>query len=67
MKKILKYLGYLVVVLVLCVSALLLYVRMALPNVPAEDITIEYTEARIQRGEYLAKYSYSMYGLPLYP
>lgn len=54
MKKTLKYLGYLVVVLVLGVIALLLYVRMALPSVPVEDITIEYTQARIQRGEYLA-------------
>lgn len=54
MKKILKYLGYLAVLLVLGVVALLLYVRMALPSVPVEDITIEYTQARIQRGEYLA-------------
>jgi len=54
MKKILKYLGYLLVVLVLGVAALMLYVRMALPNVPVEDITIEYTQERIQRGQYLA-------------
>lgn len=54
MKKTLKYLGYFIVVLVLSVSALLLYVRMALPNVPVEDLTIEYTQERIQRGQYLA-------------
>ncbi|HNP06345.1 MAG TPA: c-type cytochrome [Cyclobacteriaceae bacterium] len=54
MKKTLKYLGYLAIVLVLGVIALLLYVRMALPSVPVEDITIEYTQARILRGEYLA-------------
>lgn len=54
MKKIFKYLGYLVIVLVLGVAAILLYVRMAMPNVPVEDITIEYTQERIQRGQYLA-------------
>lgn len=54
MKKTLKYLGYFIVVFVLGVSALLLYVRMALPNVPVEDLTIEYTQERIQRGQYLA-------------
>ncbi|HCM76005.1 MAG TPA: cytochrome C [Cytophagales bacterium] len=54
MKKIVKYLAYFVGLLVFGAAALLLYVRMALPNVPAEDLTIEYTEARIKRGEYLA-------------
>ena len=55
MKKALKYFGYFVAILVLGIAALLLYVRMALPNVgDAEDLTIEYTEARIARGEYLA-------------
>lgn len=53
--KILKYIGYFVVVVLLAVSALLLYVRMALPDVGnAEDLTFEYTEERIARGEYLA-------------
>lgn len=54
MKKILKYLGYFLAVIILGVVVLLLYVSMALPNVPAEDITIEYTKARIDRGSYLA-------------
>ncbi|MEQ8362108.1 MAG: c-type cytochrome [Cyclobacteriaceae bacterium] len=42
------------IVLVLGVAAILLYVRMAMPRVPVEDITIDYTEERIKRGEYLA-------------
>lgn len=54
MKKIFKYLGYLLVVLVLGIAVLMLYVRMGLPSVPVEDITIDYTEERIKRGEYLA-------------
>ncbi len=54
MKKVIKYFGYLVVVLLLGVAILLLYVKMALPNVPATDLTIEYTQERIKRGEYLA-------------
>jgi mono/diheme cytochrome c family protein len=54
MKKVLKYLGYFIVVLVLGVSALLLYVKMALPNVPVDEVTLEYTPARIERGAYLA-------------
>ncbi|MEP2670719.1 MAG: c-type cytochrome [Cyclobacteriaceae bacterium] len=54
MKKIFKYLGYLLLVLVLGVAVLMLYVRMGLPSVPVEDITIDYTEERIKRGEYLA-------------
>jgi len=54
MKKVLKYLGYTVAVIVLAIAVLLLYVSMALPSVPVEDITIEYTQARIDRGDYLA-------------
>lgn len=53
--RILKYVGYFVIVLVLALAALLLYLRMALPDVgEPEELTIEYTEARIARGEYLA-------------
>ncbi len=54
MKKVLKYLGYTLAVIVLAIAVLLLYVSMALPSVPVEDITIEYTQARIDRGDYLA-------------
>ncbi|MEQ9592214.1 MAG: hypothetical protein RLN86_06420 [Cyclobacteriaceae bacterium] len=54
MKKVLKYAGYLVAILLLVISVLLLYVRMALPNVPAPELTIDVTEERIKRGDYLA-------------
>lgn len=55
MKKIVKYLGYLVVVVVVAVAALLSYVKFALPNVgEAEDLKIDYTQERIERGRYIA-------------
>ncbi len=54
MKNVIKYAGYLVAVLLLGIMVLLLYVRMALPNVPAQEVTIDLTEERIKRGEYLA-------------
>jgi len=53
--KILKYLAYALVLVVVAVAVLLIYVKAALPNVgEAEAITIEYTPARIERGKYLA-------------
>lgn len=55
MKKILKIIGIILVLVIVVVSALLLYVKMALPSVgEAEDISIDYTTDRIARGEYLA-------------
>jgi len=55
MKKIFKILGFLLLVVVLGIAGLLTYVKTALPDVgPAEDITIEYTPERIERGRYLA-------------
>lgn len=55
MKKLLKILGILLLVIVVAIGALLLYVKTALPNVgEAEDIKIDYTAERIERGEYLA-------------
>ncbi|HNP96494.1 MAG TPA: c-type cytochrome [Cyclobacteriaceae bacterium] len=53
--RILNYLGYLVIVFVVAIGALLAYVNFALPNVPdPENLTIEYTPERIERGRYLA-------------
>jgi hypothetical protein len=53
--KFLKYLGYLLVFLVLAVTAILTYVSAALPDVgPAEELKIDYTQERIERGRYLA-------------
>jgi mono/diheme cytochrome c family protein len=54
MKKLIKYVLYVVVLVVVVVGALLAYVKMALPDVgEAENITIEYTPQRIERGKYL--------------
>lgn len=55
MKKFFKIFGYTLLVLILLISGLLIYVKVALPNVgPASTLTIEYTPARIERGRYLA-------------
>jgi mono/diheme cytochrome c family protein len=55
MKKFFKIFGIILIVLVLVVAGLLTYVKTALPNVgEAEDIKIEYTQERIERGKYLA-------------
>lgn len=55
MKKLLKYFGYFVAVLLIGITSILIYVHMALPNVgEAEDLKLDYTAERIQRGEYLA-------------
>lgn len=55
MKKALKYLGYLLALLVIVVAGVLSYIKMALPNVePAAELKIDYTAERIERGRYLA-------------
>ena len=55
MKKILKYAAYLIAILFIAVAALLSYVKLALPKVSeAEDLKIDYTAERIERGQYLA-------------
>ncbi|HNR74792.1 MAG TPA: cytochrome C, partial [Cyclobacteriaceae bacterium] len=55
MKKLLKVLGYLILFIVVAIGAFLTYLKTALPNVgDAEDIKIEYTPERIERGRYLA-------------
>jgi mono/diheme cytochrome c family protein len=55
MKKFFKIIGYVLIVVVLAVAGLLTYVKMALPDVgEAEDIKIDYTQERIERGRYLA-------------
>ncbi len=53
--KIVKYAGYLLAAILLVVAGLLTYATVALPDVgEAEDLKIDYTEARIERGRYLA-------------
>lgn len=57
MKKIFKILGIVVGIIVVGIGGLLTYVKAALPNVGnAEDIKIEYTAQRIERGKYLANH-----------
>lgn len=55
MKKLLKYVGYFIATIVVVIAGLLTYVKVALPNVgEAEDLKIDYTKERIERGRYLA-------------
>jgi len=55
MKIVLKIVGIIVTVVFLAVAGILSYVRAAYPKVsPAEEVTIEYTPERIERGKYLA-------------
>jgi mono/diheme cytochrome c family protein len=54
MKKILKLAAIAFFVLIASVFLLLIYVTKFLPNVPIEDVKIEYTPERIERGKYLA-------------
>ncbi len=55
MKKLLRILGYLLLLIVVLAGALLTYVKTALPDVgEAEDIKVDLTNERIERGRYLA-------------
>lgn len=55
MKRVLKIISFVLLFVVLAIAAILIYVKSALPDVgSAEELTIEYTEERIKRGEYLA-------------
>ena len=53
--KALKILGYLILIIAVAIGGLLTYVKVALPDVAeAQDLKIEYTQERIDRGRYLA-------------
>jgi mono/diheme cytochrome c family protein len=55
MRLFLKIIGVLLLLAVLTISVVLVYVKFALPNVgDPEDLQIEYTAERIERGHYLA-------------
>ena len=55
MKKALKILGLVFLLILVLIGSLIAYVKLALPNVgEAEDLTIERTPERIERGKYLA-------------
>lgn len=34
----------------------LIYLKIALPDIPVKDVKVEVTEAQLQRGEYLANH-----------
>ncbi len=55
MKKIFRVLGYLLLLVIAIIAGLLIYVKVALPNVgAAPDLTVEKSPAQIERGKYLA-------------
>jgi mono/diheme cytochrome c family protein len=55
MEKLLKVVGLLLLLIIILGGALLTYLKVALPNVgDPEDITVEATPDRIERGRYLA-------------
>ena len=55
MKKVLKFLGYAVLVIILIVAGVLIYVKVALPDVGAAPVLKVYNSTeRVERGKYLA-------------
>jgi mono/diheme cytochrome c family protein len=57
MKKVLKVVGYLLLLIIIIIVGLLTYAKVALPNVgDAPEMTIERTPERIERGKYLANH-----------
>jgi mono/diheme cytochrome c family protein len=55
MRKVLKFIGYLLLLIIIAVGGLLTYVKLALPNVgPAPDMKVAMTPENIERGRYLA-------------
>jgi mono/diheme cytochrome c family protein len=55
MKKVLKFLGYTLLILILLITGVLTYIKVALPNVgAAPELTVESTPEKIERGRYLA-------------
>jgi cytochrome c2 len=55
MKRILKIIGIILVIIIVVLGILLSYVKIALPNVgKAQNLKIDYTPERIERGRYLA-------------
>jgi len=49
-------LGGLLAALVLIVIAVIMYIRFALPDVPLQTVSVQYTPDRIARGQYLANH-----------
>ena len=57
MKKAAKIIIFIVIGLFILIAGLLSYVKLALPNVgPADELKVEITPARLERGKYLANH-----------
>lgn len=57
MKKLLKFLVWLIVLALLCVAGAVFYVVKFLPNIPVQaELKVEVTPERVARGEYLAQH-----------
>lgn len=57
MKKILKVIGYLLLIVIVGIAGLLTYVKVALPSVgEASVMKVEITPERVERGKYLANH-----------
>lgn len=57
MKKIFKFIGYLFAIIIVLLATAVAYIKLALPNVgKATDLKVELTQAKIDRGQYLANH-----------
>jgi mono/diheme cytochrome c family protein len=55
MRRVFKFVGFVIVGAVVAIAIILTYVKLGLPNIDAaKDLKIEYTPERIARGKYLA-------------
>ena len=51
-----RILGGLLAAVVLIIAGVILYLRFVLPNVPLQDISVQVTPERLERGQYLANH-----------
>ncbi len=57
MKKVFKVIGVLLLLVILVFGGVIVYVTKALPDIPVQqDLRVEVTPARVERGEYLANH-----------
>lgn len=57
MNRLIRYLLYIIGILVVTIASIVGYITFFLPNIgPAPDINIEITEERVERGKYLANH-----------
>jgi uncharacterized protein YpmB len=68
MKKFFKWIAYILILVVVVAISGLSYVNYALPDVgEPENIKVDLTPKRIERGKYLANHVAVCVGLPLQP